>query len=304
MLGKLIFLGMALVFVVRLARSMVDSIAAGQSSQKKGGQTKKRGRASSLGRRSPVRPSPRVKTVEGEAVSQPATGSGAAVESQSSPVSTGARPENSVVLPWLPTDLGRTESEPPTAGSPPQGWAAPKVEPPPVPAANQDSGSKPAQKARGGAGFRRSSAGGRPQRPLDEASRARLAEVVHEALALAGSPDLSAPVQFSISSSLVRPAEDLASALIGLAGERAHGGTDRWRVFARASRLFGLGPIDPARLEPGRLADALDRLARATPGLREPLVGSLLELTGEESESPKRELMAHIRAFARKAPGP
>ena len=84
-----------------------------------------------------------------------------------------------------------------------------------------------------------------------------------------------APVELSISSSLVRPMGDLLSVLVNLAG----GGAKHLTAQSRGLPVFGLRLAQPEELTEGRLVDALDHLERAHPTLRrgcaERLIGAL-----------------------------
>lgn len=84
-----------------------------------------------------------------------------------------------------------------------------------------------------------------------------------------------APVELSISSSLVRPMGDLLSVLVNLEG----GGAKHLTAQSRGLPVFGLRLAKPAELTEARLVDALDHLERAHPTLRrgcaERLIGAL-----------------------------
>ncbi|MHC4377701.1 MAG: hypothetical protein ACYS26_13955 [Planctomycetota bacterium] len=73
-----------------------------------------------------------------------------------------------------------------------------------------------------------------------------------------------APMELSISSSLVRPMGDLLSVLVHLAG----GGAKHLTAQSRGLPVFGLRLAQPEELTEARLVDALDHLERAHPTLR------------------------------------
>ena len=81
------------------------------------------------------------------------------------------------------------------------------------------------------------------------------------AFAARGGP---APVELSISSSLVRPMGDLLSVLVHLAGGEAK----HLAAQSRGLPVFGLRLAQPEELTESRLVEALDHLERAHPTLR------------------------------------
>lgn len=87
-----------------------------------------------------------------------------------------------------------------------------------------------------------------------------------------------APVELSISSSLVRPMGDLLSVLVHLAG----GGAKHLTAQSRGLPVFGLRLAQPEELTEARLVDALAHLERAHPTLRrgcaERLIGALSDV--------------------------
>lgn len=89
----------------------------------------------------------------------------------------------------------------------------------------------------------------------------RALELRASAFAARGGP---APVELSISSSLVRPMGDLLSVLVHLAGGEAK----HLAAQSRGLPVFGLRLAQPEELTESRLVEALDHLERAHPTLR------------------------------------
>ncbi len=303
-MGKFLFFAVMVFFVVRRLNNMVESVGGPSKAPKR-----KRARGSRWSRSDSdqkLRPEPRV--VKVESPTPPA--------SSPKPPNPPPLPASEADLPWLPADLGRSDPGQSRAPfEPPQKEAAP-VPPAPVPDAPipDASWSRPASQPDSKLGSSRS-VHGKPalgassestqarasdvpaDGDLEDGALAKLADAVREALSRAGLPDPKAPVRYSISSSLVRPTSDLATALLGLAGKRASGRTGLWRDFARATRLFGLTPADAVRLDAARIGSALERLSGAAPALRGPVVRSLVALASGAAGPAQKELVDRLIAL-------